>query len=195
MAKTSPPRPPAAPPASAEEGALHVRKFMVQLFDRKDGHAVDWKMIAGTLFLAGFNVLDELPEKDKAAFARRIHERSYVVATGEPAPSHTEPGASDSGPSNTAGLKSRAPKPPRQAFSTTKLLGVKIFSVMAIIRRSPCVYGLDIALHLEPAGCRFDHRPELGRNVDPGDFCGVQDRLDLGIPAASGELDPIGIDH
>ena len=83
MSRTAPPRTPAAPPASAKEGAAHVRKFMVELFDRKDGRAVDWKMIAGTLFLAGFDVLDELPADQKAALIWRVHERSYVPATGD----------------------------------------------------------------------------------------------------------------
>jgi hypothetical protein len=33
-------------PADAVAGAPHVRKFMLRLFDREDGKAADWPLIA-----------------------------------------------------------------------------------------------------------------------------------------------------
>jgi hypothetical protein len=52
--RTQPPRPPAAPPASAKEGAAAVLKATVKLFDRQDGEGADWRLIAETLFMASF---------------------------------------------------------------------------------------------------------------------------------------------
>ena len=84
---------------------------MVELFNRKDGHAVDWKMIAGTLFRAGFEVLDELPPDQKSALCRRIHERSYVPSMDDSAPSKNDVSGADSGLANIAGFKSSDPGP------------------------------------------------------------------------------------
>ncbi len=45
--RTSPPRPPAGPPADAEEGAQRVRALLVKTFDRQDGTGADWRLDAG----------------------------------------------------------------------------------------------------------------------------------------------------
>jgi hypothetical protein len=82
MARRSPAKRP--PPATPEEGAAYVRKFMLELFDRKDGEAADWPLIARTLFVAAFDVADRLP-KDNArhALLRRVHEGSYNRLTDD----------------------------------------------------------------------------------------------------------------
>lgn len=119
MANRSPPRPPAAPPATAAEGAAHVRAFMLKLFVRDDGEAVDRRLIAETLFRASFDALDKLPDEVCRSVARRVHEGSYGRMVNGP---KTDSGASNSGPresdltpSNTAGLKSPHPRPPNRA--------------------------------------------------------------------------------
>ena len=111
----STPRPPAAPPVSAKEGAAAVLTATVKLFDRQDGEGVDWRLIAETLFKASFDVLDRLPDDQKKAVARRVHAGSYDRASGNSASdfsaSKTGPGEGVSSPSNTADLKSSGPGP------------------------------------------------------------------------------------
>jgi len=51
--RTQSPRPPAGPPADAEEGALLVRALLVQTFDRKDGTGADWRLMATMIDLRG----------------------------------------------------------------------------------------------------------------------------------------------
>jgi hypothetical protein len=46
-------------PADAEAGAVLVRKFAIKLFDREEGEAANWKLIAETLFKAAFDALDK----------------------------------------------------------------------------------------------------------------------------------------
>lgn len=113
--RTQPPRPPAAPPASAAEGAAHVRAFMVKLYDRQDGQGVDWKLVAETLFRAAFDVMDTLPEDACRMVARRVHEGSYGRMTEGP---NANSVASKTGPdqvvselANIAGIKSPKPDP------------------------------------------------------------------------------------
>src|SRR5437588_142320 len=76
MARRSPAKRP--PPATPEEGAAYVRKFMLELFDRKDGEAADWSLIARTLFVAAFDAADRLPRDNaRHALLRRVHEGAY----------------------------------------------------------------------------------------------------------------------
>jgi hypothetical protein len=111
--RTSPPRPPAVPPADAEAGAALVCEFVVKLYDRQNGKGVNWEEIAATLFRASFDALRELPPPRKQAFANRVHQRSYEAMTDDPEPSNSGPAAADPAPSNTAGFKSLHPNPPR----------------------------------------------------------------------------------
>jgi hypothetical protein len=96
--------------------ATAVRQFLVQLHDRQDGHGVDWRVIAETLFKASFDVLDKLPEDQKRTVALRVHEGSYRRVTGEAVGGSGEgaKGVSrSSGSSNAGRAPARAPKPPR----------------------------------------------------------------------------------
>ena len=72
-----------ARPADAAAGAGLVRLFAVQLFDQGDGRGVNWRVIAEILFKAGFGVLDELPEREKEAFAKCVHAGAYARMTGD----------------------------------------------------------------------------------------------------------------
>jgi hypothetical protein len=65
-------------PADAEAGVVLVRKFAIKLFDRDEGEAANWPLIAETLFKAAFEALDRSPDNDgRAALLRRINAGSY----------------------------------------------------------------------------------------------------------------------
>jgi hypothetical protein len=108
--RTQPPHPPAAPPASAKEGAAAVLQSTVKLYDRQDGEGVDKRLVAETLFHAAFDALDRLPDDQKQALARRVHASSYDRASGNSegdfSASKTGPGEGGQSPSNTFDLKS-----------------------------------------------------------------------------------------
>ncbi len=55
-----------------------MRKFMVDLFDREDGRAADWPLIADALLRAAFSVLDEIPnDRRTESLLRRVHAGAY----------------------------------------------------------------------------------------------------------------------
>ena len=117
MPRTAQPRPPAAPPANADEGAEAIRLLVLKLFHRPDGDAADWELIAGSLIKAGFHALDKLPEGRQQAFAERLHVRAYerieAARKIDSGSSKTDPAKAESSPSNTGVLKSSHPRPPR----------------------------------------------------------------------------------
>jgi hypothetical protein len=49
-------------PATAIEAAPHLRKFLVNLFDRDLGNAADWPLLAETMLLETFHALDKAPD-------------------------------------------------------------------------------------------------------------------------------------
>lgn len=112
-----PPFPPPVPPGSAAEGAAHVRAFMLDVFARDDGEAVDWRLIAESLFRAAFDALDKLPDEVCRKVASRVDEGAIDRMANGPkkdsAASKTEPVGPVPAPSNTAVFKSTAPRPPK----------------------------------------------------------------------------------
>ena len=82
MSHRAPPRPPAAPPATAEAGAGHVHTFMLDRFARRDGQTVDWKLMTEIMFKAAFEYLDKLPEDQRRSLARPVHAGAYERVTG-----------------------------------------------------------------------------------------------------------------
>jgi hypothetical protein len=102
--------PPPAPPATAAEGAARVRGLVMKLFDKGDGDGANWRLCAESLFRVAFEALDRLPDDQRKALARRVHEGSYDRASGNSksdfAPSKTGPGEGGLSPSNTFDLKS-----------------------------------------------------------------------------------------
>ena len=74
--------------------------------------------MAESLFKAAFVMLDGLPDDVRQSVARRVHAGAYsrMLPGGDyedEAASNSGPVVPDSGPPNTSGLKSYAPKPPR----------------------------------------------------------------------------------
>jgi hypothetical protein len=110
--RTSPPRPPAGPPASIEAGAALVRQHAVKLYDKQDGQGVDWRTITGVLFRSAFDVLDQLPPDQRKVIANRVHERSYDALTDHAGASNHDPAGAVSAPSNIDYSKSPRPRPP-----------------------------------------------------------------------------------
>jgi DNA-directed RNA polymerase specialized sigma24 family protein len=73
-------------PATAEAGALLVRKFAIKLFDRDEGEAANWPLIAETLFKAAFDALDKSPDDTRRTMLlRHIHAESYERLAADPA--------------------------------------------------------------------------------------------------------------
>lgn len=85
------PRPsPPEKPTTAAAGAPHVRAFMLKLFDREDGAAADWPLIAETLFKEAFAARDQAALDPKTAplalsIMRRVHDGAYQRVTATPA--------------------------------------------------------------------------------------------------------------
>jgi hypothetical protein len=58
--------------------AALVRKFAIKLFDRDEGEAANWPLIADTLFKAAFDAIDRSPDDaSRAALLRRVNTGSY----------------------------------------------------------------------------------------------------------------------
>lgn len=81
--KTSPPA--TNEPLNATTGAPRLRKFMLKLFDREDGKAADWPMIAETLLAEAFYALDQTPNDPRIpALLRRANSGTYDRLAGNP---------------------------------------------------------------------------------------------------------------
>ncbi len=63
-------------PVTADDAAERVKKFVVQLFIRDDGLAVDWSIIAEALLKAAFHALDRMSD------SRRVYKLLRRVEMG-----------------------------------------------------------------------------------------------------------------
>jgi hypothetical protein len=96
-------------PADAEAGAVLVRKFAIKLFDRDEGEAANWRLIADTLFKAAFDALDRSPDDaSRTALLRRVNAGSYDRLTADPASGKT-PALTGRNEAAPADLKSPGP--------------------------------------------------------------------------------------
>ena len=83
MGKGRGPRRPAPQTDLEREAALHG--YAVKLFDRGDGRAVDWPLVAASLFKAGFACLDEAKGDERARrVLRKIEGGAYNRLVGNP---------------------------------------------------------------------------------------------------------------
>ncbi|WP_374309936.1 hypothetical protein [Methylocella sp.] len=57
--------------------------YAIKLFDREDGRAADWPLLADALFRAAFKALDEIPGDPRAeSLLRRVHAGAYNRLVG-----------------------------------------------------------------------------------------------------------------
>lgn len=65
------------------DAAMQVRSHAISLFDRREGHAADWPLIAETLLRAAFAALDEgSVDQRSVSVLRRVHAGAYDRIVG-----------------------------------------------------------------------------------------------------------------
>ena len=70
-------------PENAVTGAVKLRKFMLKLFDREDGKAADWPLIAETLLREAFHAVDQAPDDPRTlSMLRRVNAGTYDRLAG-----------------------------------------------------------------------------------------------------------------
>jgi hypothetical protein len=58
---------------------MFLRPFMLKLFDREDGHAADWPLIAETLLREAFYALDQAPTDPRALLPSKQYLREPIA--------------------------------------------------------------------------------------------------------------------
>jgi hypothetical protein len=103
-------RRPPKKPQDAASGALYVRQFMLKLYDREDGNAADWPLIAETLPREAFYALDQASMDPRATLLLRgIHSDSYDRLTANPPATLAPLSPSDHAPPHATSLNSPRP--------------------------------------------------------------------------------------
>jgi hypothetical protein len=103
-------RRPPKKPQDAASGALFLRPFMLKLYDREDGKAADWPLIAETLLREAFYAIDQAPTGPRAALLlRRIHSDSYDRQSANPPATLAPLSPSDHAPPHATSLNSPRP--------------------------------------------------------------------------------------
>jgi hypothetical protein len=98
-------RRPPKKPQDAASGVLFLRKFMLKLYDREDGKAADWPMIAETLLREAFYALDQAPTHPRSlTLLRHLHSDSYDRLTANPPAIHAPLSPSDHAPPHATSL-------------------------------------------------------------------------------------------
>lgn len=77
MTRKSKNKGPQVPPATVAGGAKEILAVVVPVFDAADGGGADWRLMIESLFLAAFQTLGRLPEKDRLTLANRVQEGVY----------------------------------------------------------------------------------------------------------------------
>jgi hypothetical protein len=92
-------RRPPKKPQDAASGALFLRQFMLKLYDREDGKAADWPLIAETLLREAFYALDQAPTDPRSVtLLRHMHSDTYDRLTANPPAIHAPLSPSDHAP-------------------------------------------------------------------------------------------------
>jgi len=95
-------RRPPKKPQDVASGVLFLRKFMLKLYDREDGHAADWPLIAETLLREAFYALDQASTDPRSVtLLRHLHSDSYDRLTANPPAIHAPPPPPDHVPHAT----------------------------------------------------------------------------------------------
>ncbi len=69
---------PPEPPKSATEGSAWVRRYVIDLYDRRDGEAANWQLIAETAFKVDLEAIDQAPNSQRRVDALgRLHVAAY----------------------------------------------------------------------------------------------------------------------
>lgn len=72
-------------PAAPVDPVEAIRRYVVKLFDKGEGHAVDWPKVAEALFRVGFDCVDEAKGDNRAAqVVRRVQAGAYNRMAGTP---------------------------------------------------------------------------------------------------------------
>lgn len=83
---------------------------MLKLFDREDGNAADWPLIAETLLREAFHALDQTPDERRTlTLLRQVHSESYDRLAGNRPATNTPLGQTDHAPFSATSLN---PPPP-----------------------------------------------------------------------------------
>lgn len=66
------------PPRNATDGSAWVRRYLIDLYDRRDGEAANWQLIAETAFKVGLEAIDAAPRNQRRLDAlNRLHAAAY----------------------------------------------------------------------------------------------------------------------
>ena len=69
---------PSEPPKNATDGSAWVRRYLIDLYDRRDGEAADWQLIAETAFKVGLDAIDAAPRRQRRIDTlNRLHAAAY----------------------------------------------------------------------------------------------------------------------
>lgn len=80
-------RTPSEAPKIASEGSAWVRRYLIDLYDRRDGEAANWQLIAETAFKVGLDAIDLAPHaRRRDQMLNRLHEATYDRLAGAIAP-------------------------------------------------------------------------------------------------------------
>ena len=72
-------------PTTAASAAVFVRAYVLKLFNREDGQAADWPMMAETLLLEAFHAMDQMPHSPRVRkLLRRVEGGVYARLTAIP---------------------------------------------------------------------------------------------------------------
>ena len=96
-------------PTTAASAAVFVRAYVLKLFNREDGQAADWPMIAETHFLEAFHAIDQMPHSPHVRkIIRRVEGGVYARLSAIPSDPYK-----DVGPEPVAALLSEFAGPQR----------------------------------------------------------------------------------
>lgn len=102
------------PPATPQEAAARMLILAIQECDRKDGSGVDWAILAGGLFHAGFEAAKKLDDPARIALLTRVHAFAYERITAKEDSTSLSPAAAPrTAPAAAKDFNQPTPKGPK----------------------------------------------------------------------------------